>query len=101
MACAFGIQSNDMLSSSQGGRRELVCSLPRNVVPAAWFPFSGRVAQLAEHSALNRQVEGSIPSASTIRNQQLRAIGSQPKTGKKGRLYPFLYLPQFKMLRIR
>jgi hypothetical protein len=26
---------------------------------------SGRVAQLAEHSALNRQVEGSIPSAST------------------------------------
>ena len=27
---------------------------------------NGRVAQLAEHSALNRQVEGSIPSASTI-----------------------------------
>jgi hypothetical protein len=26
----------------------------------------GRVAQLAEHSTLNRQVEGSIPSASTI-----------------------------------
>jgi hypothetical protein len=26
----------------------------------------GRVAQLAEHSALNRQVEGSIPSAPTI-----------------------------------
>src|SRR5277367_1834796 len=25
----------------------------------------GRVAQLAEHSTLNRQVEGSIPSAST------------------------------------
>ena len=30
---------------------------------------SGRVAQLAEHSALNRQVEGSIPSASTIYQQ--------------------------------
>ena len=29
-------------------------------------PRHGRVAQLAEHSALNRQVEGSIPSASTI-----------------------------------
>jgi hypothetical protein len=28
-------------------------------------PFSGRVAQLAEHSALNRQVVGSIPTAST------------------------------------
>jgi hypothetical protein len=28
----------------------------------------GRVAQLAEHSALNRQVEGSIPSASTIKS---------------------------------
>ncbi len=26
----------------------------------------GRVAQLAEHSALNRQVVGSIPTASTI-----------------------------------
>jgi hypothetical protein len=30
----------------------------------------GRVAQLAEHSTLNRQVEGSIPSAST--NMQIR-----------------------------
>ena len=27
--------------------------------------YPGRVAQLAEHSTLNRQVEGSIPSAST------------------------------------
>ena len=34
--------------------------LPRGLLPA-----HGRVAQLAEHSALNRQVEGSIPSAST------------------------------------
>jgi hypothetical protein len=33
------------------------------------FTPSGRVAQLAEHSALNRQVEGSIPSASTIYQQ--------------------------------
>ncbi len=29
-------------------------------------PHIGRVAQLAEHSTLNRLVEGSIPSASTI-----------------------------------
>ena len=29
---------------------------------------SGRVAQLAEHSALNRQVVGSIPTASTIKS---------------------------------
>jgi hypothetical protein len=28
----------------------------------------GRVAQLAEHSTLNRQVVGSIPTASTISN---------------------------------
>src|ERR1700722_19158540 len=28
----------------------------------------GRVAQLAEHSALNRQVVGSIPTASTIKS---------------------------------
>ena len=31
-------------------------------------PYRGRVAQLAEHSTLNRQVEGSIPSASTIQS---------------------------------
>ncbi len=38
------------------------------------FTPSGRVAQLAEHSALNRQVEGSIPSASTIpRGPSLRS----------------------------
>ena len=39
-------------------------------VAAAQIPFHprGRVAQLAEHSALNRQVEGSIPSASTIKS---------------------------------
>src|SRR5277367_1275215 len=30
------------------------------------FLFIGRVAQLAEHSTLNRQVGGSIPPASTI-----------------------------------
>lgn len=34
-------------------------------LPGVFAPF-GRVAQLAEHSTLNRQVEGSIPSASTI-----------------------------------
>jgi hypothetical protein len=30
------------------------------------FHFIGRVAQLAEHSTLNRQVGGSIPPASTM-----------------------------------
>ena len=34
--------------------------------PARPVSHCGRVAQLAEHSTLNRQVEGSIPSASTI-----------------------------------
>ena len=43
----------------------------RNVDGAAFLNPSGRVAQLAEHSALNRQVEGSIPSAST----SLRPVG--------------------------
>ncbi len=41
------------------------CRMAGNVA-AARSPFQGRVAQLAEHSTLNRQVEGSIPSASTI-----------------------------------
>src|ERR1017187_9385095 len=35
---------------------------------------SGRVAQLAEHSALNRQVVGSIPTASTIKINSLQQI---------------------------
>jgi hypothetical protein len=39
---------------------------PPDQLPASRFlSIPGRVAQLAEHSALNRQVEGSIPSAST------------------------------------
>jgi hypothetical protein len=37
----------------------------RKLPSSAIFSQAGRVAQLAEHSALNRQVEGSIPSAST------------------------------------
>jgi hypothetical protein len=36
-----------------------------NALATRFLPRLGRVAQLAEHSALNRQVEGSIPSAST------------------------------------
>ena len=36
-------------------------------IPAAQRFHFGRVAQLAEHSALNRQVVGSIPTASTIK----------------------------------
>ena len=39
---------------------------PRSQRPAPRSSTQGRVAQLAEHSALNRQVEGSIPSAPTI-----------------------------------
>ena len=39
---------------------------PPTVLPLVGQPtLRGRVAQLAEHSTLNRQVEGSIPSAST------------------------------------
>jgi hypothetical protein len=41
---------------------------------------SGRVAQLAEHSALNRQVEGSIPSASTSFPEQSHRRGPSPST---------------------
>ena len=40
------------------------------------FSKNGRVAQLAEHSALNRQVEGSIPSASTNYIYQLGRFAS-------------------------
>ena len=43
----------------------LRAGIPALVPFAAPLEKSGRVAQLAEHSALNRQVEGSIPSAST------------------------------------
>ena len=47
----------------------------------AVFRDSGRVAQLAEHSALNRQVEGSIPSASTISSMtQLALYSVSPET---------------------
>jgi hypothetical protein len=35
------------------------------IPPCGFIKPSGRVAQLAEHSALNRQVVGSIPTAST------------------------------------
>jgi hypothetical protein len=42
------------------------------IPPQRDFSQLGRVAQLAEHSALNRQVEGSIPSASTIAINQLQ-----------------------------
>ena len=39
-----------------------LCISPRHTT---FSTTSGRVAQLAEHSALNRQVVGSIPTAST------------------------------------
>jgi hypothetical protein len=41
-------------------------------------PLSGRVAQLAEHSTLNRQVGGSIPPASTTSAGALRKRNSSP-----------------------
>jgi hypothetical protein len=48
-------------------------------IPAAQrFKPIGRVAQLAEHSALNRQVVGSIPTASTIPRAQM----SRPETAQ-------------------
>jgi hypothetical protein len=69
---------------------------------SASFPEQhGRVAQLAEHSALNRQVVGSIPTASTIQIQQLRAIGNDLKAAKNRPLCPFLCPPHFKMDVIR
>ena len=40
---------------------------------------TGRVAQLAEHSALNRQVVGSIPTASTIPHRPCsKSLGKSP-----------------------
>ncbi len=62
--------------SLQGGSSSKL--LPRScaALPAARSSDHGRVAQLAEHSALNRQVEGSIPSASTIRINQLARLAS-------------------------
>ncbi len=40
-------------------------------------PHFGRVAQLAEHSTLNRQVVGSIPTASTNHSQLSRSLSRQ------------------------
>src|SRR5271163_4835300 len=47
-------------------RRKLDFNTPLKRLPQQDGLPTGRVAQLAEHSTLNRQVEGSIPSASTI-----------------------------------
>jgi hypothetical protein len=46
-------------------------------------PF-GRVAQLAEHSTLNRQVVGSIPTASTISDRQFVTLASALFSGVAG-----------------
>ena len=54
--------------SLQGGSSSKLFASIVPAVPAARSSDHGRVAQLAEHSALNRQVEGSIPSASTIKS---------------------------------
>jgi hypothetical protein len=51
--------------SSEIFRRSTLCINPRRTA----LEPNGRVAQLAEHSALNRQVVGSIPTASTIFRQ--------------------------------
>ena len=63
-ATSVGAQPELMVYSSRIERlfAHLMCAqtlLARTVTPP------GRVAQLAEHSALNRQVVGSIPTAST------------------------------------
>jgi hypothetical protein len=54
----------------QGTAGIFTAALSRARQPQARLFISGRVAQLAEHSALNRQVVGSIPTAST-NNQQV------------------------------
>jgi hypothetical protein len=51
----FSSSSGDFLPA------EAVLKLP----PHGFLVIAGRVAQLAEHSTLNRQVVGSIPTAST------------------------------------
>ena len=58
------------------------------------FAKRGRVAQLAEHSALNRQVVGSIPTAST-RFQGVSELGEidQPQENPTARLDSRLRLP--------
>src|SRR6516225_3050474 len=65
--------SSPLCYSLQGGGSKSVRLGRENEVPAARLSETGRVAQLAEHSALNRQVEGSIPSASTIKIRHLHS----------------------------
>lgn len=54
----YSLQSGKEISMPHGARGKSLRSA---------FQPNGRVAQLAEHSALNRQVVGSIPTASTNR----------------------------------
>ena len=68
---AFGNQPASVVYFSRCGTHFLSRSKPRKITSHAAFKPSGRVAQLAEHSALNRQVVGSIPTASTIPVDQL------------------------------
>ncbi len=73
----FGIIRRFMLYFSRCG----LDFFPQNTVRlsprcAVFLPKSGRVAQLAEHSALNRQVVGSIPTASTNYINQLGRFSS-------------------------
>ena len=58
--------ASDMLYFERYGLIFPPAQIARKVPSRRDFSQTGRVAQLAEHSALNRQVEGSIPSASTI-----------------------------------
>ena len=69
---AFGNGFIGMLFSSRWQRFKALC-LDRARYTSARSSDYGRVAQLAEHSALNRQVEGSIPSASTIKFKHLHS----------------------------
>ncbi len=64
-------------------------SLARLIQPPWTYPF-GRVAQLAEHSALNRQVVGSIPTASTIHPQYFLFFNSSAALESSLRASQFL-----------
>ena len=69
-----------------------------SLAAARFFWWHGRVAQLAEHSALNRQVVGSIPTASTkesstYSNLLFRLRRTSPNYLKTPQIPPFQ--PQF------
>src|ERR1035441_5610746 len=75
------------------GSREFLPArtVSKKLPPHGLSRWPGRVAQLAEHSALNRQVVGSIPTASTrfpiqaIRPLLIPTCDGQPASSAAGR----------------